>query len=169
MLITGELLLRREVGETLDIGEYQTRFPEFVDRIAVQFCVDDFLSSTDGVDAQAASDEVRDLELSGYEFLEEIGRGAVGCRLQGTAGIARPVRGDQGGLHSRRRCQATGSSATRSGDPGTAAPSQRRPHLRSAGPPRMLAPRDGIRGWDDVGSSRPRDTSRRPLNRPKWR
>ncbi len=78
VLITGELLLRREVGETLDIGEYQTRFPEFVDRIAVQFCVDDFLSSTDGFDAQAVSDEVRDLELSGYEFLEEIGRGAAG-------------------------------------------------------------------------------------------
>ena len=78
VLITGELLLRREMGETLDIGEYQTRFPEFVDRIAVQFCVDDFLSSTEGFDAQAASVDVRDLELSGYEFLEEIGRGAAG-------------------------------------------------------------------------------------------
>ena len=78
VLITGELLLRREVGETLDVREYQRRFPEFVDRIAVQFCVDDFLSSTDEVDPRTASDEVRDLELSGYEFLEAIGRGAAG-------------------------------------------------------------------------------------------
>lgn len=77
VLITGELLLRREIGETLDVEEYQRRFPEFVDRIAVQFCVDAFLSSTEEVDAQA-DDEVCDLELAGYEFLEEIGRGAVG-------------------------------------------------------------------------------------------
>ena len=78
VLITGELLLRREVGETLDVGEYQSRFPEFVDHIAVQFCVDDFLSSTDGADDQVAEHEIRDLELAGYEFLEEIGRGAAG-------------------------------------------------------------------------------------------
>jgi len=78
VLITGELLLRREVGETLAVGEYQSRFPEFGDRIAVQFCVDDFLSSIDGVDDQTAGGDLRDLELSGYEFLEEIGRGAAG-------------------------------------------------------------------------------------------
>ena len=77
VLITGELLLRREGGETLDVGEYQRRFPEFVNHIAVQFCVDDFLSSTDEADAQS-DDEVRDFGLSGYEFLEEIGRGAAG-------------------------------------------------------------------------------------------
>jgi tRNA A-37 threonylcarbamoyl transferase component Bud32/tetratricopeptide (TPR) repeat protein len=78
VLITGEFLLRREVGETFDVGEYQTRFPEFADHIAVQFCVDDFLSSTGRVEAQADDGAVRDRELPGYEFLEEIGRGAGG-------------------------------------------------------------------------------------------
>ncbi|MBA3484000.1 MAG: SUMF1/EgtB/PvdO family nonheme iron enzyme [Pirellulales bacterium] len=78
VLITGELLLRREIGEMLEVGEYQSRFPEFSDHIAVQFCVDDFLSSADGANVQAAVHEVRDLELAGYEFLEELGRGAAG-------------------------------------------------------------------------------------------
>jgi serine/threonine protein kinase/formylglycine-generating enzyme required for sulfatase activity len=82
VLITGELLLRREMGETLDIGEYEARFPEFADHIAVQFCVEDFLSSTDTVDALTASDEVHNLELPGYEFLGEIGRGAAGIVYQ---------------------------------------------------------------------------------------
>ena len=36
------------------LANIKARFPEFVDHIAVQFCVDDFLSSTDGADAQAA-------------------------------------------------------------------------------------------------------------------
>ncbi len=75
VLICGEVQLRREMGETPDVGDYQRRFPEFADHIAVQFHVDDFLDSAHGV---VAADEVRDLELPGYEFLERIGSGASG-------------------------------------------------------------------------------------------
>ncbi len=75
VLICGEVQLRREMGEAPDVGDYQRRFPEFADHIAVQFHVDDFL---DSAHEAVAGDEVRELELPGYEFLERLGSGASG-------------------------------------------------------------------------------------------
>ncbi len=78
VLINGEIQLRRELGQAPIVDEYSRRFPAFAERIAMQFKVDRMLGSfevTNGIDVE---DEVSQLELPGYEFVDEIGRGAAG-------------------------------------------------------------------------------------------
>jgi serine/threonine-protein kinase len=75
VMICGEVQLRRELGESPDVDEYQRRFPEFARHLAVQFQVDDFLASPPH--AQYV-DDANQFDLPGYEFLEQIGSGASG-------------------------------------------------------------------------------------------
>src|SRR5438874_9595607 len=45
VLISGEVKLRREAGEEPAIADYQHRFPEFSDEIALQFSIQRILDS----------------------------------------------------------------------------------------------------------------------------
>lgn len=76
VLICGEVQLRRELGEIPIAKDFQHRFPEFGDRILLQFQMDEFLASAEATadDAERAAD----LELPGYAFLECLGSGASG-------------------------------------------------------------------------------------------
>ena len=78
VLINGEIQLRRELGQAPIVDEYSRRFPEFAERIAMQFKVDRMLGSAVVANAIDVEDEVSQLELPGYEFVDEIGRGAAG-------------------------------------------------------------------------------------------
>lgn len=78
VLISGEVQLRREQGESPAVSDFQRRFPEFADRILMQFHVDQFLTAADEEAADNHSSALRDIELPGYEFLERLGSGASG-------------------------------------------------------------------------------------------
>jgi serine/threonine-protein kinase len=75
VLICGEVQLRRELGHKPNLDEYQRRFPDFADHLAIQFEVDDFLASADH---HVHRDDTGQIELPGYDFLEKIGSGASG-------------------------------------------------------------------------------------------
>lgn len=80
VLICGEIHLRREMGELPLLDEYQRRFPELANELAMQFAVDQVLR--EGADQFAADETEGDHaafapRLPGYEFLEQIGRGAT--------------------------------------------------------------------------------------------
>ncbi|HEY4234174.1 MAG TPA: serine/threonine-protein kinase, partial [Lacipirellulaceae bacterium] len=78
VLINGEAQLRREIGEAPQVDEYQRRFPDLSDDIALQFDVDRILNGTDEVDAGQADDATNEFAIPGYQFLEPLGRGASG-------------------------------------------------------------------------------------------
>lgn len=83
VLISGEVQLRREKGESPAVSDFQRRFPEFADRILVQFHVDQFLAAADETESNEADSDFDsadryDFELPGYEFLERLGSGASG-------------------------------------------------------------------------------------------
>ncbi|MBI2826215.1 MAG: protein kinase [Planctomycetia bacterium] len=79
VLICGEVLLRRQLGERPTLEEYRKRFPQYADNLAVQFEIDDALGDpSDPTNLDEAPPTPRQMELPGYEFLEELGRGATG-------------------------------------------------------------------------------------------
>ncbi|MGD9634356.1 MAG: protein kinase [Pirellulales bacterium] len=84
VLICGEAQLREELGTKPALSEYQRRFPELSDELALQFDVDKlFHRATDvaefsEVETIDASADGSQHELGGYELLAEIGRGASG-------------------------------------------------------------------------------------------
>jgi tetratricopeptide (TPR) repeat protein len=79
ILISGEVQLRREIGEACLLSEYQDRFPGLADDIALQFDLDPFFSQRkDRSEMESAPSGFRNADLPGYEILEELGRGASG-------------------------------------------------------------------------------------------
>ncbi len=76
VLINGEVQLRREVGDSPGLIEYQRRFPELAENIALQFDVDRILGAAADIEAIDAEDYRVDVQLPGYLFLAEIGRGS---------------------------------------------------------------------------------------------
>ena len=74
VLINGEVQLRREIGEAPQVDEYQRRFPDLSDDIALQFDVDRILNGTDDFDACQADDAISEFALPGYQFLEQLGQ-----------------------------------------------------------------------------------------------
>jgi len=84
-LIYNEIRLRDEQGETPNLQEYLRRFPNLADALAVQFEV--HLAMRSGEVLGASSADGDDLpspavpplpDISGYEVLDELGRGAMG-------------------------------------------------------------------------------------------
>jgi serine/threonine protein kinase/formylglycine-generating enzyme required for sulfatase activity len=82
VLISGEIKLRRELGESPALEEYQQRFPEFADDIALQFSLHRILVEASDDHAIATDAGSGDVELPGYAFLNEIARGASGVVYQ---------------------------------------------------------------------------------------
>jgi tetratricopeptide (TPR) repeat protein/predicted Ser/Thr protein kinase len=77
VLVCGEMHLRREVGDSFMFEEYQTRFADLRNDLALQFEIDRLILSSaepdTGGDALVAK---RKLRLPGYDVLREIGRGS---------------------------------------------------------------------------------------------
>src|SRR5947207_15093216 len=65
VLISGEVKLRREVGQAPTIDEYQRRFPEFAHDIALQFSVLQILEAPEAGTGVDSADVLERLELPG--------------------------------------------------------------------------------------------------------
>jgi serine/threonine protein kinase len=83
VLVWGEALLRLELGEAPGLAEYQARFPQHAEALALQFELQADLASPASTHLQSgpASDgEPRPPlpDVPGYEILAEAGRGAMG-------------------------------------------------------------------------------------------
>lgn len=77
VLVCGEMHLRREAGEPCMLDEYQGRFAELAEDLALQFEIDRLVFSSADVDAEGDTlAGMRRLRLPGYEIQREIGRGA---------------------------------------------------------------------------------------------
>jgi tetratricopeptide (TPR) repeat protein/predicted Ser/Thr protein kinase len=77
VLVCGEMLLRREAGDSFVLEEYQGRFAELADDLAMQFEIDQIVFGSADVDHHGdAPAGTRKLRLPGYEILREIGRGS---------------------------------------------------------------------------------------------
>jgi serine/threonine protein kinase len=85
-LLYHEILIREELGERPDPGEYARSFPEFAERLRVQMEVHEALAADET--AKTALDWPREGSVAGedgvapvipgYELLDEIGRGGMG-------------------------------------------------------------------------------------------
>ncbi len=82
VLIMGEIVLRRQAGESPTADEYQARFPRLADDIAVQFELLSLQngSTKDSLDPSGRTREVMVLPraFGRYRLLSEIGRGGMG-------------------------------------------------------------------------------------------
>src|SRR3954463_3425163 len=67
VLINGEVQLRRELGQSPDLDDYQRRFPELAENIALQFAVDRILNDGDGANTVNEQDCIADIHLPGFE------------------------------------------------------------------------------------------------------
>ncbi len=72
VMICGEMQLRDEMGMTPSLDEYQRRFPQYAQEIALQFEINQFL----GADRMSDDEVTIPIELQGYQVLNEIARGA---------------------------------------------------------------------------------------------
>src|SRR6516225_1468484 len=85
-LLYHEILIREELGDRPDPGDYARAFPEFADRLRMQMEVHEALSTDDlgGLEstwrpARGFTDDARVVPVvPGYELLGEIGRGGMG-------------------------------------------------------------------------------------------
>src|SRR3954471_18274662 len=66
VLINGEVQLRRELGQSPDLDDYQRRFPEFAENIALQFAVDRILNDAGLANAVDEQDGTVDIHLPGF-------------------------------------------------------------------------------------------------------
>lgn len=79
VLICGEVHLRMQAGETVELAEYQSRFPQLASELERQFTLDALLGLPAIDDAESAEAKVATApRLPGYEFIRELGRGASG-------------------------------------------------------------------------------------------
>ena len=77
VLICGEAGLRRERGEEPSLEQFQSRFPDLADDLALQFELSRILDRPTTELKAKQECLAKEFELPGYEFLEEIGRGAT--------------------------------------------------------------------------------------------
>lgn len=77
VLVCGEVHLRRARGERASLGEYQQRFPEIADSLALQFELDEIIGYP-SVATERLVTEPWGINLPGFEILQELGRGASG-------------------------------------------------------------------------------------------
>lgn len=82
VIINGEILLRTEIGEDPALADYQRRFPDLSDRLAVQFEVNRALQEAVGEDGDQfenpSCEEQEPIDLPGYKFFNELGAGSAG-------------------------------------------------------------------------------------------
>ncbi len=75
VLISGEVQLRSECGEISSLTEYQERFPELANELALQFEFNNVLDSL-AADSTFDTADVAIPRLHGYQIQEVVGRGA---------------------------------------------------------------------------------------------
>ncbi|HEX3602071.1 MAG TPA: serine/threonine-protein kinase, partial [Lacipirellulaceae bacterium] len=82
IFICGEMQLRSALGAVPNLEEYQHRFPELSDQLAIQFSVNKVFDKWEPGNLEQIESEVVEIDLGlksvGYELLKEIGRGASG-------------------------------------------------------------------------------------------
>ena len=82
IFICGEMQLRSALGAVPSLEEYQHRFPELSDQLAIQFSVNKIFDDQETGHLERLDSEVVEIDLGlesvGYELLKEIGRGASG-------------------------------------------------------------------------------------------
>jgi hypothetical protein len=82
VLIWGEVLLRAERGESPDPADYQRRFPDLAQPLALQFELEQGLGGCTVSAGPAAVYVPPELTVPGYELLGELGRGGMGVVLK---------------------------------------------------------------------------------------
>lgn len=78
VLICGEVHALRAAGVGVELVEYQRRFPELAEELAMQFELDTALGTSERDFDEAEADESEDFQLPGFRVLHEIGRGTSG-------------------------------------------------------------------------------------------
>ncbi|MFO0915017.1 MAG: protein kinase [Pirellulales bacterium] len=78
ILICGEIQLRREMGEDPTLEEYETRFADLAEDLAVQLQLDELLSEALHDTVDEAEAPLESFELPGYSLLRELGQGTTG-------------------------------------------------------------------------------------------
>jgi tetratricopeptide (TPR) repeat protein/predicted Ser/Thr protein kinase len=78
VLICGEVRALRAAGVAVTLVEYQRRFPELSEELAMQFELDAAMDSSDDDFEAADGEESESFQLPGFRVLREIGRGTSG-------------------------------------------------------------------------------------------
>ncbi len=79
-LVYGEVLLRRQLGETPDLDEYEERFPELADELRLQLEVHSLVTTASNPAAQGPRSATGSEPLphvAGYRLVERLGRGGM--------------------------------------------------------------------------------------------
>jgi WD40 repeat protein/tRNA A-37 threonylcarbamoyl transferase component Bud32 len=126
-LIYGEFVLREEMGDGPGWDEYTRRFPEFADRLRLQFEFVAALRASLGahtvIDERPVASRGEYPSIPGYEVIEELGRGGMGivykARHEKLARIvALKLISREAGEEQRRRFQIEAEAVARLQHPG---------------------------------------------------
>ena len=146
VLICREVAVRRELGDKPSLGEYQTRFPDLAEELALQFEVDRMLNNSLNGNAPTPIDAAliantglaptfsaseTEVDLAGFEFLEELGRGTSGIVYKAMQLSLRRFVAVKVLTSLRNRRKTLCPTMARSPDRGSFAPSEHRADLRS--------------------------------------
>lgn len=119
LVIYGEFLLRKQLGENPDPGEYLGRFPQYSGQLRLQFELHEALLEEASSSGEEPPPDPRP-DVPGFELLETVGKGSTGAvyrarRLANDALVALKIlRADvRLGSHERARFRAEGEAISR--------------------------------------------------------